>query len=106
MTSGKVGYCVFYVAFIAALLFFSADMGQDIIAVSGSTAQLSPPQVPDTGSTLLDALTFLFNLAVFAVTTFGALIIISTEFTLLFVFIVLPLTFGFAWAVFELARGN
>lgn len=106
MTIGKAGYVVFYVSFLAALLFFSAEMGQSIIEVSGSDAQLTPPEIPNTGNSLLDSLTFLFNLAVFAVTTFGTLALVTTEFALLFIFVVLPLTTGFIWAIVELARGN
>ncbi len=69
--------------------------------------QLSTLQnVPTTGNSLIDSLTFLFNLAVFGVTTFGALVSISTEFQILFFFVVLPLSVGFLWSIIELARGN
>lgn len=100
----KVGYCVFYVAFIAILLFFSVEMGVDII--TGITdAQLVVPE-PPTGGGLFDSLTFLFNIAVFGVTTFGFLVILSTPFQVLFIFVIVPLTFGFLWSIIELARGN
>ncbi len=106
IASSKHGYVLFYVSFIAILLFFSAEMGQSIISVSGSEEQLLPPVLPDTENTLIDSLTFIFNLVVFAVITFGTLIFVSTEFLVLFIFVVLPLTFGFAWCIYELARGN
>ncbi len=102
----KVGYCVFYVAFIAILSFFSVSMGQ-VILIGVDDASISAlQQVPTTGNTLIDALTFLFNLAVFGVTTFSTLIAISTEFQILFAFVVLPLSVGFLWSIIELARGN
>lgn len=106
MTIGKVGYAIFYVTFLAALLWFSAEMGEAIIEVSGSDAQLTAPEAPTSGNSLLDSLTFLFNLAVFAVITFGTLVLVTTEFALLFIFVLLPLTTGFVWALVELARGN
>lgn len=104
--SSKVGYCVFYVAFMSLLTFFSIEMGQ-VIIVGATEAQLSSLQrVPTTGNTLIDSLTFLFNLSAFAVITFSSLIAISTEFQILFAFVVLPLSVGFLWSIIELARGN
>lgn len=95
---------MFYVAFLAILLFFSVEMGTDIISGISQT-QLSVPQPPTSGN-LLDSLTFLFNISVFAVVTFSFLVVISTPFTMLFLFVILPLSFGFLWAIVELARGN
>lgn len=93
-------------AFIAILSFFSVSMGQ-VILIGVDDASISAlQQVPTTGNTLIDALTFLFNLAVFGVTTFSTLIAISTEFQILFAFVVLPLSVGFLWSIIELARGN
>ncbi len=102
----KVAYCLFYVAFIAIVTFFSASMGETII--SGiDNAQLAQLQtVPTTGNFLIDSLTFLFNIAVFGVQTFSTLILLSTEFQMLFAFVVLPLSVAFLWALIELARGN
>lgn len=100
----KVGYCIFYISFIAILLFFSLEMG--IVIITGVTeTQLVVPS-PPTGGNLFDSLTFLFNIAVFGVATFGFLVILSTPFQVLFIFVILPLTFGFLWAIIELARGN
>lgn len=91
---------------MSILTFFSIEMGQ-VIIVGATESQLSSLQsVPTTGNTLIDSLTFLFNLSVFAVITFSSLIAISTEFQILFVFVVLPLSVGFLWSIIELARGN
>lgn len=106
MGYGKHGYVIFYVAFLAILLFFSAEMGTQIIQVSGSDSQLEPFEPPTSTGTLLDSLTFLFGLAVYAVGTFGTLVLVTTEFLLLFIFVVLPLTAGFVWAIVALARGG
>ena len=102
----KVGYCVFYVAFISILTFLSADMGASIITGVDQAGLSALQDVPTSGNTLIDSLTFLFNLAVFGVTIFGTLVLISTEFQLLFAFVVLPLSVGFLWSIIELARGN
>lgn len=102
----KVGYCVFYVAFISIITFFSVSMGIDIVTGVTQDQLTALQQQPTSGNTLIDSLTFLFNLAVFGVTTFGALITLSTEFQILFFFVVLPLSAGFLWAIIELARGN
>ena len=100
----KVGYCIFYVAFIAILLFFSVEMGVEIITGVSDTQLVTP--APPTSGNLLDSLTFLFNIAVFGVTTFGFLVLLSSPFQILFIFVILPLSFGFLWAIIELARGN
>lgn len=81
-------------------------MGQAILIGVDDAAIAELQQVPTTGNTLIDALAFLFNLAAFGVTTFSTLIAISTEFQLLFAFVVLPLSVGFLWSIIELARGN
>lgn len=104
--SSKVGYCIFYIAFISILTFFSAEMATVIISGTDQAQLATLQTVPTTGNTLIDALAFLFNLAVFGVTTFGSLVAISTEFQILFAFVVLPLTVGFLWSIIELARGN
>ena len=95
---------MFYVAFISMLLFFSVEMGVDIITGISETQLVVPP--PPTGGNLFDSLTFLFNISVFGVTTFGFLVLLSSPFQILFVFVILPLTFGFLWSIIELARGN
>lgn len=93
-------------AFISILSFFSISMGQVILIGVDDASVSALQQVPTTGNSLIDALTFLFNLAVFGVTTFSTLIAISTEFQILFAFVVLPLSVGFLWSIIELARGN
>lgn len=80
-------------------------MGETIISGISET-ELVVPAPPTTNGTLLDSLTYLFNLVIYSVNTFSYLVLISTEFTLLFVFIVFPLSVGFLWALVELARGN
>lgn len=100
----RVGYVVFYIAFISVLLFFSASMSVDILT-GVEQEQLVVPQPPTTG-TLLDSLTFLFNMAVFGIEAFGFLVLVNTTYQILFFFVILPLTAGFLWAIIELARGS
>lgn len=91
---------------MSILTFFSIEMGVTIVSGVDQAGLSSLQNVPTTGNSLIDSLTFLFNLAVFGVTTFGALITISTEFQILFAFVILPLSVGFLWSIIELARGN
>ena len=81
-------------------------MAETIISGIDETQLTSLQNIPTTGNTLIDSLTFLFNLAVFGVTTFSVLVSISTDFQILFLFVVLPLSVGFLWSIIELARGN
>lgn len=102
----KVGYCIFYVGFISVLTFFSIEMGVTIITGVDQAGLATLQQTPTSGNDLIDAITFLFNIASFGVRTFGSLVAISTEFQILFAFVVLPLSVGFLWSIIELARGN
>lgn len=87
------------------MVFFSVEMGQPILTGIEQDNLITPPP-PVTGTNLIDSLTFLFNLAVYGVTAFSFLVLINTTYTILFFFVILPLTAGFLWALIELARGN
>lgn len=103
----KVGYVIFYVAFLSIFSFFQLQVGTQVLDIEQS--QLFAITVtPTTGNTLIDSLTFLFNTIVFAFSTLAFLVTIavSPDFILLNIFVVLPLSAGFLWSLLELARGN
>jgi len=101
----KVGYCIFYVSFIVLLLFFSAEMGPTIITgITQETIEALPTAPPEAG--LWGLATFLLDVAIYGFNNFGFLVAISTPYTILFGFVILPLSVGFLWALLELARGN
>lgn len=88
--SSKLGYIVFYFAFLMFVIFVSGLAGATILTGTAGIENLPTPSILNILGT---------------VQWFFALLTISTEYTILFSLVFIPLTAGLVWVIIEIIRG-
>lgn len=105
----KLGYTIFYTAFLFFYIFFTLDMGISVLNIDQQSLEniISAGNLELTGIGILDFFVILVNNIISFFNTFGLFLTISVSPDFLFMnFIFIPFTIGMIYLIFAFIRGD